>query len=165
MTNDPLSQIDLRILEIRAQIDKLSKELEELDIAKRVFSRLSGEPLKSNVDILIEAGKDLEAQLLKSSTIKSQNTENALAKYLNFISKSNTVKELIVRVLADNPEIWMIASDIQQKASNLKGSDVPMTTISPTLTTLKDEGLIVRDGLKVALKKRLLPDDLDELLG
>ncbi len=38
-----------------------------------------------------------------------------------------------------------------------------MSTISPTLTQLKGEELIVRDGLKVALTKRVPPWIVDKL--
>ncbi len=53
----------------------------------------------------------------------------------------------------------MIANEVRAKASELKGTEIPMGTVSPTLTDLKNAGLIVRDGMRVALASRVLKDN------
>ena len=65
-----------------------------------------------------------------------------------------TAKALFTSVLRQSPEPWMTANEIQERAAAIKGQDVPMGTVSPTLSLMKNEGLIVRDGLKVALADR-----------
>jgi hypothetical protein len=69
--------------------------------------------------------------------------------------RAATTKALFVDILRDNPEPWMTANQVRERASFLKGSDIPMGTVSPTLTDLKNDGLVVRDGLKVALAERI----------
>ena len=40
-------------------------------------------------------------------------------------------------------------------SAHLKGSDIPMGTVSPTLTDMKNTGTLIRDGLKVAWIERV----------
>ena len=68
--------------------------------------------------------------------------------------RTGTTKALFADVLRTNDEPWMTANEIRKKASVLKGQEIPMATVSPTLTSLKNDGLLVRDGLKVALVER-----------
>lgn len=65
-------------------------------------------------------------------------------------------KAHIYQTLMESHSPWMTANEIQVQASLTKGEEIPMTSVSPTLTEMKDAGVIVRDGLKVALKIRSL---------
>lgn len=51
--------------------------------------------------------------------------------------------------------VWLTANEIQESASKLKGGDIPMSSVSPGLSEMKQDGTIDRDGMKVALKSRL----------
>lgn len=64
-----------------------------------------------------------------------------------------TVEEAITQVLKSNVDPWMTANEIQEIAK-LLGKDIPMASISPTLSNMKGK-TIVRDGLKVALISRV----------
>ncbi|VAW20367.1 hypothetical protein MNBD_ALPHA12-98 [hydrothermal vent metagenome] len=66
-----------------------------------------------------------------------------------------TMKEMIAKALSESDFLWISANDIQEAVSVIKGSEVAMTSISPTLSVLKKEGIILRDGLKIALASRV----------
>lgn len=68
--------------------------------------------------------------------------------------KPNTNKAFIWESLNDGPGIWFNANEIQDQASRLKGDDIPMSSISPSLSEMKDDHL-ERRGMLVALKSRL----------
>ena len=67
-----------------------------------------------------------------------------------------SLKRLFVQILESSPTPWLTSNEIRERASNIKGADVPMSSVSPTLTDLKKDRIIVRDGLKVALASRVL---------
>lgn len=68
--------------------------------------------------------------------------------------KDMTIEEIIAFVLDLNIEPWMTANDIQEQAK-AGGKDIPMSSLSPTLSNMKKKEIIERDGLKVALVSRL----------
>ena len=65
-----------------------------------------------------------------------------------------TLEELIKMMFVECNEEWWTANEVQQHLSLIKGREVPMSSVSPTLTKMKDNGIIVRRGLKVALVER-----------
>lgn len=65
-----------------------------------------------------------------------------------------TTKSLMLSVLRDAPSVWMTSDELRDRVTALKGEDVPMGTIGPTLSNMKNEGVIVREGFKVALAER-----------
>lgn len=152
-----LKQIDARIAHLHSIIKKCGQELDELEIARRVILKLNGtEPPRR------PSG---EASVNALAAFAKANAENAASgNFTNWLAspprKTKTTKEIIIQVLIENNDPWMIASDIQEAASRIKGSEIPMSTLSPTLTTLKDEGSIVRDGQKVAYAPRITGEDL-----
>ncbi len=64
-----------------------------------------------------------------------------------------TVEEAITHVLLINSNPWMTANEIQD-AAKWYGKDIPMASISPTLSNMKGKK-VVRDGRKVALASRI----------
>lgn len=66
-----------------------------------------------------------------------------------------TSRTLFISILRQSEEVWVTANEIQERASAIKGQQIPMATVSPTLSNMKNDGLIVRDGLKVALADRV----------
>jgi hypothetical protein len=65
-----------------------------------------------------------------------------------------TLEELIVEMLEACTEDWWSAVEIQQCATEIRGKEVPMSSVSPTLTNMKNKGILVRDGLNVGLASR-----------
>lgn len=122
-----LSRIIARIAEIEAAQRGLSDELGELTVARRVLMRLSG----------------------------SEAPPRATATQQPKMPRPGTTRDLFLEVLRTTDHAWMLASEIRSKVSELKGAEIPMGTVSPTLTDLKNVGLIVRDGMRVALASRV----------
>lgn len=120
-------------------------QLADLEVAERIVRRFGQatedeRPDGGAMDDLLRRAKVEGATL----TVKSALVERALTSRAVFLS-----------VLRQSVDPWMTANEIQQLASAIKGYDVPMATVSPTLSNMKNAGLIVRDGLKVALAERL----------
>jgi hypothetical protein len=67
---------------------------------------------------------------------------------------NETLERLIVMLFEDCSDDWWTANEVQSHLTLIKGKDVPMASISPTLTNMKNNGLIVRDGLNVGLATR-----------
>lgn len=130
---------------LNKQIVDAKAQLADLDIAERFLERFGqaiGAPrpdARDMNDLLENLGLDARASRI-----------NAAAPMANM-----TTKELFVSVLRQSSKVWMTANEIQERASAIKGQEVPMATVSPTLSNMKNAGVIVRDGLKVALASRL----------
>jgi hypothetical protein len=69
--------------------------------------------------------------------------------------RAKTNKEAILMALRIASDVWLTANELRERASKLKAKDIPMATISPTLTNLKNDRVIAREGFKVALISRL----------
>ena len=120
-------------------------QLADLEVAERIVRRFGQatedeRPDGGAMDDLLRRAKVEGATL----TVTSALVERALTSRAVFLS-----------VLRQSANPWMTANEIQERASAIKGHDVPMATVSPTLSNMKNAGLIVRDGLKVALAERL----------
>lgn len=128
---------------LNKQIADAKAQLADLDIAERILERFGqaiGEPrpnARDMNDFLHDMGLDEAA-----SVSTAPNT-------------SMTTKALFKSVLRQSSDVWMTANEIQERASAIKGQEVPMATVSPTLSNMKKAGVIVRDGMKVALASRL----------
>lgn len=129
-----MSDID-KIKERRAELAKMREAIDaeerELSIAERVLVRLH---------------RHAPAPLPAVPTI-----EQAASKLQN---RSTSTESLIERALRECATVWYTSAEVRVDVSRLKGKDVPMTTIGPTLTAMKRNGTIVRDGNKVALAER-----------
>jgi hypothetical protein len=135
---DQKSALNRVILDAQAQIA-------DLEVAERIvrrFGQATGDARPSDQEI-----EDLLGGLA--------NPVNTPLPRLRINSGTLTSRALIMAVLRQSLSIWMTANEIQERASAIKGQEVPMATISPTLSNMKKEGLIERDGFKVALTERL----------
>ena len=130
-----LSAILLRLSEIDRIQTELSVEREELAIAKRVLERLSA--------------SRLPASQQSSSRPPATQVRNDTAQPVKGL------KGLFIEVLKNSEPPWLTAIEVKTEASKAKGTDVPMSSVSPKLWDLKNDGIIVRDGLKVALAERV----------
>lgn len=122
------SQIAARRRDIAAEDAMLATEDAELEVAERVLVRLS-------------KGSDVNwHQVLEGA-----------------VPRRSTTRDLIHEVLSMPDKSWWTAAEIQPELSKLKGAEVPMGTISPTLTAMKTNGEIVRNGMRIALASRVPP--------
>ncbi len=119
-------------------------QLADLEVAERIVRRFGeaidgSRPDQTEMDDLI-GGHDVMPSALKSVQGSGRNL---------------TTKALMIAVLRQSPSLWVKSDELRERVIAIKGQDVPMGTIGPTLSNLKNEGVIVRDGFKVALTERL----------
>jgi hypothetical protein len=129
-----LSSIRLRTEVLNNEISKAQRELEDLAAAERMVLRFG-----SNSDASKAADINLSVPVTSSGNSK----------------KAMNLAGLVQAVMRQSPSPWMTSENIRVKASELKGEEIPSGSIAPTLWTLKNEGVIVREGYKVALASRL----------
>jgi hypothetical protein len=121
------NRIRARIAEIEATLasmGELRNELDELRVAERVVLRFTSDD------------EDTEPTKIGQERIKSIG--------------SMTSKDAILYILMNAPEIWLTTQEVQDRVSTLLGRSVPIGTIAPSLSELKNLEQIVRDGAKVA---------------
>ena len=124
--------------EFESRLAGIAGELAELDEAEEVVKRFGEQGDDSDIPAEIE-----QEQLPLPSVSRAKTTKDALLLALRFSS-----------------EPWQTANELRVRAIQLKGAVIPMATVSPTLSNLKNNGLIVRDGQKVALASRINAGDL-----
>jgi polyhydroxyalkanoate synthesis regulator phasin len=124
------------------RIDQARRHLADLEAVERVILRLQGGG---------RHGSSSVAQALD----KFENPMETSAFSTRNPFKHGTNKAFIWEVLDTSASIWLNANQVQQKASAMRGSDIPMSSISPTLSEMKSEEYIARQGMMVALKTRL----------
>ena len=135
---DQKAMLNRAILEAQTQ-------LADLEVAERIVRRFGQATADERPD-----GQAME-DLLRRAKVEAPKSETAAAP----AERTITSKAVFLSVLRQSLNPWMTANEIQERASAIKGHDVPMATVSPTLSNMKNAGLIVRDGLKVALTERL----------
>ncbi len=72
------------------------------------------------------------------------------------VIRAKTTREALLLALKVMQEPWQTAKGLRERAIQFKGTNIPMATVSPTLSNLKNEGLIIREGQKVALASRII---------
>lgn len=128
-----LADADAKVARHQALLDKAKTDRDELRGALDVLSRHIPE-LK---DVLAGgAAEDLESRP-HSATYQS-----------------GSIADVILIVMRKADKVWWTANELQDLVSKARGSDVPMTSISPNLSKLKNNGDIVRADRKVALTER-----------
>lgn len=146
----------LSLTAIREQKATLSRvildaqaQMADLEVAERIvlrFGQAASDQRPSDDDIADLLG---DVAVEQKPTIARLNINGVL-----------TTRSLIISVLRQSPDSWMTANEISERASSIKGRDVPLATVSPALSLMKNDGLIVRDGLKVTLAERLKENGL-----
>jgi hypothetical protein len=137
-----LSAIQQRRIEAKHELARLQREtqaiqsvLAELDMAERLVRRFGGDEGNGGPQI--------------------SSTEQSIPAPAEYQTRRLRLPDLVVEAMRSIDSIWTDAVTIQTEASRIRGDEVPMGSISPTLTVLKDQGVVERDGMKVALKERL----------
>lgn len=124
--------LEEEMAELEFRVSEISDQLEELAEAEAFVKRFGDEGEGS-----ISADNVPDERLPFPPVVRAKTTKDAL---------------LLALKVATDP--WLTANELQVRAIALKGSEIPMATVSPTLSNLKNAGLIVREGLKVALATR-----------
>lgn len=144
---DQREQVQSDIANAEAKIAYLKSVLADLDASERVITFFSeGSFAETNPKTSFTMPSHAIPIAYHSGIPKGHCEGNPFRKGTN--------KAYIWDALASAEGPWIDANEIQDKASILKGDEIPMATISPTLSNMKGE-YIERNGFKVALKSRL----------
>ena len=138
-----LSTIQARRAELAAHRQAIEAEEQELAIAERVLVRLARNAISRSA-ITASGSAVLDDLTLEANATVSSNS----------LPKTFSTKDLIRSLLSSSAVVWLTSQEVRDGVVLAKGRDVPKSTIGPTLTAMKEAGIIVRDGNKVALKER-----------
>lgn len=153
MTN-PLTLDDVINQRLRAErliedgnrlIDQGKALLSDLEAVERVIKVINGGTpgIVSHESTSMPYGASLSGNLFETSRVNTNNPNRA-----------GTNKAYIWEALNSSPSVWLTANEIQPLAEAIKGSSIPMASISPSLTEMKRDEQIERLGLRVALAIR-----------
>lgn len=161
--NPSLSDVSARREQLEAEIEERKLELSELAFAERVLRRL-GEYTPA-----VRVAPSIPGVTLNSiprHTPPRPPSPPPVPRSETFAvdSAKESIESLILIILGASDRIWWTANELQSELTALKSADVPMSTISPTLTNMKNSGKITRDGLRVADPNRVPLTDRLELL-
>jgi hypothetical protein len=153
----------LSLSDLRRQRAEIAQEIEEARARLGVLMRRLAH-LEAAEEMVAEFGQDVSEQETPAARPRSMPVVHRsigaapmmipMARPRMAGGGTITTKDLIVTVLRQMPKVWTTANEIQTRVSELKGEEVPMSTISPYLTTLKNDEIIVRNGMRIALKER-----------
>lgn len=133
---------------LRTRLSQIAVEAAELEAAESLVFRLG-----------VEVEPDAAKQPLRFRSVVVADTDRTLKsnwiRHFHAELTNPSTKDLLISVMRQTPNVWTTANEVQARVSERKGVDVPMSTISPYLSELKRDEIIVRNGMKVALKARL----------
>lgn len=115
------------------------------------------ESIERNLLAIAEAWESLYHRKKETVALPLQNgpvTRTSEGLTASAPSRRLTKREMIIEALNAPRDLWQQASDIQAYVSSLSGTNVPMSSISPELTGMKNNGTIVRKEKFVALSLR-----------
>ena len=122
---------------LEAQLAQLRRELADVEKAEQA---LGPPPVE-------QAGRDLLSAWSAASAAATSRG----------VLREGSIKDFVVRVLSERAE-GMSALDILAAINRRFGTDYPRTSLSPQLSRLKNEGILVRDGLVWRLAKEEGPE-------
>lgn len=122
----PLDQIRRQRADLARQRAALDKRDAELAIAEKVLAELEG---------AVASPAPSTMELLLSAPTASR-------------------RERVVEALSGE-RVWMTSREINNAIAKRHGMLIKSTSLLPMLTNLKNEGVVVRDGDKIALKERV----------
>jgi hypothetical protein len=128
--------------------------LADLDASERVMKLVGDLPTTPEAPLLTPVRTDVA--MPHAAPIAPQTFAGNADFSIRNPFRHGTNKAYIWEVLDTANTVWLNANQIQERASELKGEDIPMSSISPMLSEMKDTYL-ERDGMLVALKERV-PD-------
>nr|WP_314525519.1 hypothetical protein [uncultured Brevundimonas sp.] len=129
-----LQQIRDRRAQIAADKQALEVEDAELAAAERVVLRL-------------ESG---QTHQLTGHAVAS----TAVTGTLTVVRRRNN-KESVVQALAESSSPWLESGEINEAIAKLTGEPLKISSLYPLLTNLKKDGVLVRQGNKLALTARI----------
>jgi len=134
------AEIKAELVTVREREGVLVSEDQELEVAERVLLRLAGkaEPTLPN---------DALGSWLSADGWKRPNR--------SFDPAYATIEDTIEWLLEGATDPWATSIQIQAALSETLKRPVPMSTVSPTLTNMKNKGTLAREGFKVALASRV----------
>jgi hypothetical protein len=164
-SNPSLADVRARRAEIAKIIGPLQAEDKELAAVESVLVRLFGTVTPATVipaPPLPFARPPVEMTIpppppppLPTPPAPPEPEEEYVADVVKRLMKGNeTIEELIILCMENCGEDWWTAGEMQTCLTSVKGRDVPMGSVSPTLTNMKTKGLLVRDGMNVGLASR-----------
>lgn len=125
-----LSMIRARLAEISRQQESLIKEAQELEIAVRVLTRLAA---TSSV-----TGASEPPQVVRVGAPASQ-------------------RGLVIAALRVSADPWFASpAELRAEIEQTHSVKIKNTSFQPLLSNLKTQGVVVRDGLRIALAERLV---------
>jgi hypothetical protein len=145
-----LSAIRARIEAVKDVIVKSNHELEDLAAAERMVLRFGAPGGDGEV-----VEYKLPPPSMSASTSEAGKPSPEISTHY-----SKNLTTLVLMAMRQAASLWLTSEDVRIKASELKGVDIPKGSIAPTLWNLKIEGLIKRDGQKVALASRIRDEGL-----
>jgi hypothetical protein len=173
MTGNPsLADVRARRAEIAKTVEALQVEDGELAAAEGVLVRRFGttptapaQVSGSNPDAEIfgkiedethEALKaEAESTAEDAAPVDATEDDPLIVQVKEAMKGNESIVERIVLLMENCVDDWWTATEIQNYLTKLRGGDlVPMGTVSPTLTFMKRQGTIVREGHKVGLASR-----------
>lgn len=154
-----LSAIRDRKTALLNTINDARAQITDLEVAEQIVLRFGS---KSGADLFEDAplANGLAApKPRRIGDIATDNPPTVTGVRLERVSARNanalTSRDLFLSILRQSDRVWFTANELQEQASVIKGRHIPMATVSPTLSKMKNDELIVRDGLKVALTDRV----------
>jgi hypothetical protein len=144
-----ISGIRARRDELNESILKIQRELEDLTAAERLVLKFGSTESSDRISV-----HRLEAH--GSATSPPAATHPTLQVVTPLTNqKPMNLSGLVHAVLKQSASLWLTTEEVRIRASDIKGENVPLGSIAPTLSILKKAGDVVRDGPKVALAERL----------
>lgn len=184
MTNPNLQDVRNRRREIRTLISNLATEDTDLFTAEKALLRLGGlseaplppipmippaalpplppfpvAPDPTHTDVPAQNGAADESRDEKDGGGTEEEEEEDDGRSLldvvrDVMAGNETLEQLTLLLFRNCSDLWWNANEIQDHLQKLKGKEVPMGSISPMLTAMKNAGIIVRNGHSVALAER-----------
>jgi hypothetical protein len=160
MSNPALSDVQARRAAIKAEREKIRErdqllvaEDQDLEVAERALLRLAG-----------IAGVQQQPDLLQTPHHSVVHPDDDLGSWATLDGWRSPIVPRPINATHEAYTAWLLlgavdpwatANQIQAALSQLVQRPVPLTSVSPMLTSMKNKGIIARDGLKVALASRV----------
>lgn len=149
MSNPSLTDVQARRAEIKSEREVLRErdqglvaEDQDLAVAERALLRLAGTTAQ-------------EMQVYPDDGLGSWYSSKGWLTPLTPRPVGGTQEQYTVWLLEGSVDPWATANQIQAGLNHFLERPVPMSSVSPMLTAMKNKGTIVRDNLKVALASRV----------
>lgn len=158
--NPTLLDVQARREQLELEIEARRLELSELAVAERVLRRLvetaSAIPGATHASVPNAMGLPPRPPVPPRPPPSPTPPSPPKVDAYSVDPSKESIESLILILVGASQRVWWTANELQAELSILRGTDVPMSTISPTLTNMKNSGKIYREGLRVADASRVL---------